>query len=217
MDPPIRGRRRAAKAVGLDARNGQQVEDELLHPPRLALDDRQKTLAGRQVGFAIHILQRLDIAEDSRERGTKLVACVGDEIRSHPVGGVDRRAVGQEDDPVAARKRGDPHRPALAGAREIGVSEAQLGLTHRSVSLGLKPDREKIKAAMAAVRGTGAGGTAARRTAVKAPIEDRSLPVGDPGLHSALEPARSSRLIYLLLGGIGLFVLGMAAVMVLAR
>ena len=51
----------------------------------------------------------------------------------------------------------------------------------------------------------------------RAPIEDRSLPVGDPGLHSALEPARSSRLIYLLLGGIGLFVLGMAAVMVLAR
>lgn len=85
-----------------------------------------------------------------------------------------------------------------AGARGIGVSEAQLGLTHRTVSLGLKPDRARIKAAMAAVR---------------APVQDRSLPPGDP----VAEPVKSSRFFYWMLGGIALFVLGIAAVMLLAR
>src|SRR3546814_3184905 len=35
-------RRRAAKAIGLDARDREQVDDELLHPPRLAVNDRQE-------------------------------------------------------------------------------------------------------------------------------------------------------------------------------
>src|SRR3546814_5437564 len=61
-------RSRAAEAVGFDARDGEEVDDELLHPPRLTLDDRQETAARFDVGLAVHILQCLDIAEDRGER-----------------------------------------------------------------------------------------------------------------------------------------------------
>ncbi|HVJ31737.1 MAG TPA: PAS domain-containing protein [Terriglobia bacterium] len=50
-----------------------------------------------------------------------------------------------------------------AGAREIGVSDEALGLSRRTVKLGVRPDREKIKAAVVAAR---------------MPIQDRSLPAG---------------------------------------
>jgi hypothetical protein len=77
-----------------------------------------------------------------------------------------------------------------AEAREIGVSEEQLGLTHRSVKLGSKPSRARIEAAMASVR---------------APIQDRSLPAGMTGL----EPPPPSR-------PIGLYIaLGVAALVAL--
>jgi hypothetical protein len=85
-----------------------------------------------------------------------------------------------------------------AGARKIGVSETQLGLTHRTISLGLKPDRERIRAAMAVVR---------------SPIQDRSQPPGG----AVIEPTKSPWLLYWGLGGIGLFVLGIVAAMLLAR
>ncbi|HEX9448174.1 MAG TPA: PAS domain-containing protein [Dongiaceae bacterium] len=50
-----------------------------------------------------------------------------------------------------------------ASALEIGVDEGQLGLRQRTVNLGLKPNRDKIKSAVAQV---------------KVPIQDRSLPAG---------------------------------------
>jgi hypothetical protein len=89
-----------------------------------------------------------------------------------------------------------------AGAREIGISEGLLGLTHRTVKLGIRPDRERIKAAMAAVRAP-----------IKAPIQDRSLP---PGI-VATKPAARPRWLYLVLGAVGLFVLGAVVAMLLAR
>jgi hypothetical protein len=50
-----------------------------------------------------------------------------------------------------------------ASALEIGVDEAQLGLSQRTVNLGLNPDREKIRSAVAQV---------------KVLVQDRSLPAG---------------------------------------
>lgn len=50
-----------------------------------------------------------------------------------------------------------------AGALEIGVDDQQLGLSQRTVNLGLRPDRERIRSAV---------------KTVKAPLQDRSLPAG---------------------------------------
>ncbi|HVI90176.1 MAG TPA: PAS domain-containing protein [Dongiaceae bacterium] len=87
-----------------------------------------------------------------------------------------------------------------AGAREIGVSEAQLGLTQRTVKLGSKPSRARIEAAMASVR---------------APIQDRSLPVGDPGLEP--QPASRPIGIYIALGAVVLVALVAAFAYLLLR
>src|SRR3546814_19251344 len=75
--------------------------------------------ACRRIGVAVHILQRFDIAEDRREGGTQLVARIGDEIRSHPVGGVDRRMVRKHDDALSVLQRRDATRPTLAGPRQV--------------------------------------------------------------------------------------------------
>jgi hypothetical protein len=88
-----------------------------------------------------------------------------------------------------------------AGAREAGIGEGQLGLTHRTVKLGSRPDRERIKAAMAAA---------------KAPVQDRSLPPGADADRVAA-PARQSPMLYLMLGAIGLLALGLGVAMYLVR
>jgi hypothetical protein len=85
------------------------------------------------------------------------------------------------------------------GAREIGVTDAQLGLSHRTVKLGVKPDRARIKAAVDAAR---------------APIQDRSLPVGVV----ATVPVRQSRSFYLIAAVLGAIILGViVAAVVLTR
>ncbi|HVJ42117.1 MAG TPA: PAS domain-containing protein [Dongiaceae bacterium] len=87
-----------------------------------------------------------------------------------------------------------------AGAREIGLSDEEFGLSQRTVKLGLRPDRERIKAAVVAVR-----------TAV----QDRSLPAGTSADTAA--PISRSPWFYLVLGALVLFLLGLGAGFLILR
>lgn len=87
-----------------------------------------------------------------------------------------------------------------AGAREIGVSEEALGLRQRTVKLGARPDREKIKAAVVAVR---------------MPIQDRSLPAG---ASAEAAPSLSRSLwFYGVLGMLVLILLALGAGLLILR
>src|SRR3546814_13031171 len=88
-----------------------------LHPPRLALDDRQEAMARFGVGLVVHVLTRPDIAEDGGERRAQLVARIGDEVRPPAVGRVDRRPVGKDDDSDAYTKCPSPSLSHLPRSR----------------------------------------------------------------------------------------------------
>ena len=82
-----------------------------------------------------------------------------------------------------------------AEAEAIGISAEQLGLKRHTENLGLHPTRERIQQAV---------------TAVKQPIQDRSLPVG------MVEEERKAGINWFLmtLGALGLILLGVAIVTV---
>lgn len=79
----------------------------------------------------------------------------------------------------------------LAGAQQVGITEAQLGLAQRTVKLGSKPDRARIKTALASV---------------KAPIQDRSLPVGAAA--DAVTPVTRSVAFYVVLAILAAVLIG---------
>ena len=96
--------------------------------------DREEPLARLGV-VARRTLQRLDEADQARERRPQLVARIGDEIRAHPVGLLDLGHVVERHEraaPAGFRKRGrlDPSREhALhrAGKRELDLAALAAG------------------------------------------------------------------------------------------
>ena len=101
----------------LDPAQRDQILDQPLHPPRLVDHHLQETLAHRRVG-AVVLAQRLGEAQDRGERRAQFVAGIGDEIDSHPLGGVAAGLIDQVDDAAAVRDVGDSQFPTLVERAE---------------------------------------------------------------------------------------------------
>ena len=81
-----------AMRIELDARQRQQIVDQARHAPSLFLHDRQEALARLGI-LARRSLQRLDEAEQRRERRAQFMAGIGDEVGAHFLDPAQRRQV----------------------------------------------------------------------------------------------------------------------------
>ncbi len=85
----------------LDARQTEQIVDQPVHPRRLLTHDREESLLrGRIIGGGA--AQRVDEADERRERCAQLVTDVGDEIGTHAFHRAFACAIRQHDDGAAA-------------------------------------------------------------------------------------------------------------------
>ncbi len=104
-----------------DTRQRQQILDQARHARRLFFHDRQKALLGLAV-VGGRSAQGLDKADQAGQRRAQFVAGVGDKVRAHPLGAVDRGQIVQcQDGDGAVERRG---RQRYQAGRELAVDLA---------------------------------------------------------------------------------------------
>ena len=105
---------RRGEPVRLDPRQRHEIVDQAAHPRRLVQHDAKEAVASLGVSAGVGVLQGLDEAEDRGERRTQFVACIGDEIGAHLLGGAQLAEIGQPDQPAAVAQPAHDHRPGPA-------------------------------------------------------------------------------------------------------
>ena len=100
-----------------------------LHAPRLVVDDRKEALARGGIDIVGLLAKRFGIADQCRKRSAQLVACIGDEIDAHLLGGAGFAAVHEPDQRGALAEPSGSHQPMPT--RSIQTRELDLAIGFR--------------------------------------------------------------------------------------
>jgi hypothetical protein len=85
----------------LDPRQRHQIVDEAAHALCLAEHDLEESLARGRVAGGVLVLQRLEEADQRRQRGAQFVAGIGDEVDAHLLGGAGLAEIAETDEAAA--------------------------------------------------------------------------------------------------------------------
>ena len=184
------------RSCDFDPAQRQQVRHQPVHPPRLALHDAEEALARGGI-LARRAAQRLDEAQNRRQRRAQLVADVGDEIAPHLLG------LAQMGDVAEMQEQRLPPSPAprpLAHRRDAHAVLGLAGSGRRSASAPRRAARPACTASIRLNRPGWRSTVAQLRPSIQSPSSARRRDIGHlhdprPGeVEHRLGAPRSSRL-----------------------